>query len=355
MMPAYNAEEYIGQAIESILAQTYADWELIIVNDGSKDRTAEVASRYSDPRIRLIHQENAGEAAARNTALEHMRGEYVAFLDADDAYLPNHLELTIGYLRTHPDRDGVYSDGYHIDRDGKLLKPLSSRRRGPFEGWLFEQLVRASDVFGPPICIVLRRELIARHNLAYDPEIVIGPDWDFNTRYSEFAQFGYIGEATCHYRVHQTNITLTAGLQRRILSLARCREKAIHLGSFNQLAVETRVAVFYDLLVELMTDYPERQDSITCWPEFELLPASERARLLRLMASKAAAKDVNTPYIKGWLKRARQLNPADRQAAILDHLRSASPQLFKGILRIRYLNRKAPAHLDPFGDLNRNK
>ncbi len=91
MMPAYNAERYIRPAMESLLAQTYSRWELIVVNDGSKDATAAIARSFDDPRIRVIDQPNGGEASARNTALRTMRGEFVAFLDADDAYLPEHL------------------------------------------------------------------------------------------------------------------------------------------------------------------------------------------------------------------------------------------------------------------------
>jgi len=98
MMPAFNAERYIRQAIESILAQRYPSWELVVVNDGSTDSTPKIIAGFSDPRIRIYHQENGGEASARNSALEHSNGKYLAFLDADDLYLPNHLDETIAYL-----------------------------------------------------------------------------------------------------------------------------------------------------------------------------------------------------------------------------------------------------------------
>src|SRR5512145_295142 len=98
MMPAYNAEVYIRQSIDSVLAQTYPNWELVIVDDGSTDRTGEIASEYGDPRIRVFRQENGGEAAARNTALKNIQGEFLAFLDADDLYLPDHLEVSVEYL-----------------------------------------------------------------------------------------------------------------------------------------------------------------------------------------------------------------------------------------------------------------
>ena len=70
MMPAYNAEDYIGEAIDSVLAQSYSNWELIIVNDGSEDKTADIAAKYTDRRIKVFHQANGGESAARNAALD---------------------------------------------------------------------------------------------------------------------------------------------------------------------------------------------------------------------------------------------------------------------------------------------
>ena len=102
MMPAYNAEKYIEQAIHSLQAQTYSNWELIVVNDGSTDRTVELLEQILDQRIHLFHQPNAGEASARKTALAHMGGEIITFLDPDDLYLPEHLSVIVQYFIDHP-------------------------------------------------------------------------------------------------------------------------------------------------------------------------------------------------------------------------------------------------------------
>ncbi len=112
MMPAYNAEQFLAEAMESVLAQTYSNWELLVVNDGSTDDTAVIAAQFTDPRIQLIHKENGGESSARNMALEHSQGAFIAYLDADDAWLPHHLETLAGYLQAHPERDAVYADGW---------------------------------------------------------------------------------------------------------------------------------------------------------------------------------------------------------------------------------------------------
>jgi glycosyltransferase involved in cell wall biosynthesis len=351
LMPAYNAEEYIGQAIESVLAQHFKRWELIIVNDGSQDRTPEIAASYTDSRIRVFHQENGGESSARNTALKHAEGKWIAFLDADDEYLPNHLEDTIGYLETHPEYGGIYSDGYYCDEYGKRLKTLSSRRRGPFEGDIFEQVIRSSDVFGAPVCVVIRRDLIIDHKLEFDPSIVIGPDWDFLTRYSEVAYFGYADQITCLYRVHKTNISICTDAQKRNLSLAKCREKAVKLERFNTCSIDTRAFVFYDLLINLLTGSPERQKAITQWPEFNELPAYIQAQLFRLLASKAIETDINAASIPEWLHNSRILNPKDKRTVLLYGLYKFNPRFCQNIMRIRHSYQQKRVNNSPFSDL----
>jgi glycosyltransferase involved in cell wall biosynthesis len=351
MMPAYNAEKYIGQAIESVLNQAYPNWELIIVNDGSKDGTEKVIARFQDKRIKAISQRNSGEAAARNLALKAVQGEYLAFLDADDVFLSHHLEQTVAYLVDHPQIDAVYTDGHYCDQDGNLLQTLSSLRRGPFEGRLFDELVRASDVFGPPTCVVLGYHLIKQHNLTFDPAIVIGPDWDFMTRYSEHARFGYVNQHTCLYRVHQTNITKTTKTEERALSLVRCREKAIHLDSFNSCSVDVRVYVFYDLLVNLLAEYPDRQMEVTQLPEFLDLPRKEQSRLLRLMASKALVSGNNSTNIKDWLNRSRILNPKDQRGLMINAFYNFSPGLCTSVLRLKQFPKRKTVKTSLFGDL----
>ncbi len=351
MMPAYNAEKFIAEAIESVLTQTYQQWELLVVNDGSTDNTAAVVAGFTDPRLKLIEKENGGEASARNLALEHSQGEFIAYLDADDAYLPHHLAATVTYLQRHPDRDAVYTDGYHVDQAGNRLKSLSSRRRGPFEGRLFEPLVLASDVFGPPLCVVLRHELVAEHRLRYDPRIVIGPDWDFFIRYADLAQFGYMADQTCLYRVHLTNITSQVDVPRRVGYLALCREKAIKMENFKSCSAETRTAVFYELLINLLHGQPERQAAVTEWPEFADLPQHEQARLYRLLASKAVLKGGKYPHIDVWLARSQALTPGDRRAALLVRLYRANPWLCQQLLRVKNLVQPDFVPASPLADV----
>ena len=351
LLPAYNAEAFVGQAIESALAQTYRNWELLIVNDGSTDQTEEVVARYPDPRLRAYSKPNGGEASARNLGLSRMQGEFVAFLDADDAYLPNHLELAVSFLTAHPGMVGVYTDGYNISLTGEWQIPLSSRRRGPFTGDLYPEIVRSSDVLSPPLCIVLRSAVTRRHELIFDESIGYGTDWDFFCQYAHEGPIGYLDEHTCLYRIHPDNMTRTVNRDRRRLWSARCREKAIDMPRFVECPLEIRRWVFYDLLVNLLSGDPERQSRVIQAQPFRDLPADERSALLRRMASQAISDGSMDARVGEWLEAARQLAPSDLRTRLLQQLLQLNPDLCRRALRLR--RRRHPTLVyDPlFGDL----
>src|SRR5687768_3609783 len=103
LMPVYKGERHIAEAIDSVLAQTFRDFELLIVNDGSTDGTAAIVKAYNDQRIVLLSRPNGGVSAALNTGLEQARGEYIARFDADDVCYPHRLQVQYDFLRSHPD------------------------------------------------------------------------------------------------------------------------------------------------------------------------------------------------------------------------------------------------------------
>ena len=130
VVPAFNAALFLRDAIASVSAQTHANFEVIIVDDGSTDDTVDVAQELArqDSRVRLIRAaRNAGTAAARNVAFEAMRGQFVCFLDADDAFLPNKIETQLAFLRANPDYGLVYSD---VCLGDAHLQPVRLHRTG---------------------------------------------------------------------------------------------------------------------------------------------------------------------------------------------------------------------------------
>lgn len=134
VIPAYNAEKFVSTAIESVLRQSYTDFEIIVVDDGSRDNTAAVVAGMPDARIRYIYQENAGVSAARNTGIRQSSGEFICFLDADDLWLENHLEVLDRLIRAYPE-SWTYITGHRIcltngeilSRTEKLLKAVDQQ------------------------------------------------------------------------------------------------------------------------------------------------------------------------------------------------------------------------------------
>ncbi|WP_428330852.1 glycosyltransferase family 2 protein [Mucilaginibacter sp.] len=121
LMPAYNAAKYIGEAIASVLEQSFANFELLIVNDGSTDDTEKVIRSFNDPRIVLIDQENKGIAAALNFGLAHARAPYIARFDADDICLPNRLKIQYHFITAYPEYSIIGSAVDYMDADGHFI------------------------------------------------------------------------------------------------------------------------------------------------------------------------------------------------------------------------------------------
>jgi glycosyltransferase involved in cell wall biosynthesis len=121
VIPAYNQADYLGQAIQSTLDQTYQNWELTVIDDGSTDNTAKIVRRFRDPRISYIYQANKGLPGARNTGIELSSGEYLAFLDSDDYYHAEKLATQVAHLEQHPELGLSYTSRIDVDQEGNPL------------------------------------------------------------------------------------------------------------------------------------------------------------------------------------------------------------------------------------------
>ena len=132
VIPLYNKEEQIAHTLQSVFTQTFQNFEIVIVDDGSTDNSVEEVEKFTDSRIRLIHQTNAGVSAARNRGIEEARGELIAFLDADDEWMPEYLATQYGLYQKYPECS-VYACNYEIrDFEGKVTPTII--RKLPFEG-----------------------------------------------------------------------------------------------------------------------------------------------------------------------------------------------------------------------------
>ncbi|MFM7661679.1 MAG: glycosyltransferase family 2 protein, partial [Bacteroidota bacterium] len=122
VLPTFNRAHLISLCVDSLLLQTYQNWELIIVDDGSEDETATVIKRYTDARIRYIYQENAERSAARNNGIEHAKGEWICFLDSDDDYKSDHLSTIAEFIKKENPAPGLISTGLLINYGNELKK-----------------------------------------------------------------------------------------------------------------------------------------------------------------------------------------------------------------------------------------
>lgn len=196
VIPAYNAMSYLPDTMASLLNQTYRDFEIIVVNDGSSDDTQQWVSHLKDPRIRLISQTNQGLSGARNTGINHAQGEYIAFLDADDLWEPTKLAKQVEVLDQYPEVGVVYTWVTYIDEQGQSTGRVFQNQA---EGEVWEQLIEHNIVECGSVAMV-RRCCFATVGL-FDRNLrSFVEDWDMWLRIARHYPFKVVKEHLVYYR-----------------------------------------------------------------------------------------------------------------------------------------------------------
>lgn len=199
VLPTYNGSRYLDQAIQSILNQTYQNWELIIVDDGSTDETPSIISRYTmlDPRVRSIrHPTNRRLPAALNTGFAHAKGKYLTWTSDDNYYRPNAIATMVVFLENHPEVDIVYADWTIIDENGNVI---GYRKVGHFT-----ELVHRNCI-GP--CFLYRREVQEKVG-NYSEQFFLAEDYDFWLRAATHSfQFCPLHVNLYCYRIHNKSLS----------------------------------------------------------------------------------------------------------------------------------------------------
>jgi glycosyltransferase involved in cell wall biosynthesis len=219
IIPAYRAEKFLAETLDSVLAQTVSDLECIVVDDGSDDGTSAVIDEYarSDTRVRGLHQPNAGPSVARNTGLAACAAsaEYVVFLDADDIWEVNAVELLIGALEADPAAGGAHGLARFIDGMGAFLAAGDAEcrtrtRLQVVNGRIVSCPVEAPTTFAAllfrympltPGNLLARRELVARIG-GFDPALHGNEDWDVALRLSVLAHLAFVNRPVIRHRRH---------------------------------------------------------------------------------------------------------------------------------------------------------
>ena len=204
IIPTYNRAEFIYLAITSVLNQTFQDYEIVIVDDGSTDNTVSVVNGFSCDKVRYIkHDRNKGEAESRNTGIKSSQGEFIAFIDDDDEWLPEKLDDQIKLMsQCGKQVGGIYTGILTIDREsGDIVDQIIPQKRG----YIYNDLLVENCVFTPST-ILLRRECFEKVGL-FDRNIKYGPDYDMWIRIAKEYQFEYIKEPLVRYYIHNNKLS----------------------------------------------------------------------------------------------------------------------------------------------------
>jgi len=205
IMPVYRGERFVAKAIESVLAQTYHDFEILIVNDGSPDDSARIVRRFlPNPQIRYIEQQNAGVAAARNTGIAHANGAFIGLLDQDDVWLPNKLARQVAYFDSHPEVGLVHTRVKCIDAAGALRSCVGAIGVHPHKGLCAGRLLLGNGI--APVTVLLRRECIDDVG-TFDQRFAPADDWELWMRIARRHPIAFIDEVTACYRFHGENVS----------------------------------------------------------------------------------------------------------------------------------------------------
>lgn len=206
IIPTYKGEAALARAIDSVLCQSYTEIEIIVVDDNDPDsesrkETERIMSGYTEhTRISYVkHEKNRNGSAARNTGIQYAKGEYIAFLDDDDYYLPNRIEISIGYLQIHPNMDGVCVGVDVIDEKGNLYF-----RTKPIDELKVEDLLLNEMAIGTGSNIFLKRSIIEKVH-GFDTDFLRRQDIEFMIRICQHGKVGWVSEYLIIKSVNGTN------------------------------------------------------------------------------------------------------------------------------------------------------
>lgn len=229
LMPVYNAQDYLAQAIESILAQSHVNFELLICNDGSTDKSVEIINEYKDSRIRYIENiKNSGISFTRNRLIHDAKGVYIAWLDADDIALPERLLKQVTFLESHSDYGICGSYAKTINQNGVVTGILDHLREDRY--LKIDLLFRSSFITSS---VMIRKQVL--EGLSFDKEYSVTEDYKLWTCLSQHTKMYNLPSILICYRCHDRNISLQKDFE-----LSRLRRKVIadQLDRFYQVSEE---------------------------------------------------------------------------------------------------------------------
>ncbi|MEC4894091.1 MAG: glycosyltransferase family A protein [Oscillatoria sp. PMC 1051.18] len=302
IIPAYNAESTILETIQSVQQQSYTHWEIIVVDDGSRDRTLTILQDIVEPRLQIFSGDNAGAATARNRGLKLAQGEFIAFLDADDLWTTDKLQLQLEALEKHPEAGVAYSWASFIDANGKFLyyqEPVF------YQGNVYQQMLLVNFLVCGSIPLIRKQAIESVGE--FNSEIKSAHDWDFGLRLAAKYPFVLVPKYQTFYR--QFPGSISANIEAREKYSLLVVEKAYHnAGEDYQYLKPQTLANIYQLIARL---YLDRQgDSQAGWQAINRLAQASQLnpklllnfKFLRLIL-KSALIQLLPPQLSSYLVR----------------------------------------------------
>ena len=216
VIPTYNYAHFIGEAIESILAQTFPVWEILVVDDGSTDNTEQVVAAYGD-KVRYLKQENSGVCAARNFGVENSSGDFIAFFDADDICFPTKIEKQMAKFAEDTKIGLVHCGMREFNPQGNTIRYHFEGRK---EGWIADEMLLMMPVITASGSSIMVSRKAFNAVGGFDTDLTVGEDWDFCYRVARKFKVGFVPEILVDYRYHGKNTHLNLVKMERSMKIA---------------------------------------------------------------------------------------------------------------------------------------
>jgi glycosyltransferase involved in cell wall biosynthesis len=255
ILPVYNGEKTIRETLNSVLAQTWTDFELLIVNDGSTDATLATIFEFKDPRIQIYSYPNAGQAASRNRGISRAVGTYIAFIDADDLWTRDKLAMQFAALQNHPEAAVAYSWTDYISESGEFLHP---GRHITANGDVYAELI-VNNCLENGSNPLIRADALA-HVGGFEESLPPAEDWDLWLRLAVKYSFVCVPAAQILYRV--TVNSSSSNILKQERQCLKVLERAYDRANLDELKPKSFANLYKYLMWKAIEGYPSRQNGI---------------------------------------------------------------------------------------------
>lgn len=290
VIPVLNGEPFLRQCLDSALAQTRRPLEIVVVNDGSTDGTAEILRNYQG-RATVLEQESRGQSAAVNRAVAHSRGELVAFLDCDDCWDPIKLERQVAVLERFPEAVAVYCDHRRIDASGTITGRTGALAHPRTSGQVLGALIRGNFIISPSVMMIRAKAFHAAGGFDEATPDLGSKDYGLWLRLATLGPFIYLAETLASYRQHANNMSARLGFRRIVCDLAALQALDPFLKQSDK---------------RIRVDYNQQIFDLTLGAAWHCATGGHRMDSLRYYFRALRMKPLSLPI---WLKAALALTP----------------------------------------------